>query len=357
MTSTAPRPTPNVPARADAEPTPHAATDASTHAHPDALAPFLAPRPIRWHRPLLITAVAMGVLAVISAVMAVVAPIEILGQNAWFKPLKFAVSIAIYAVTLSWLIGQLQRMRRLANIAGSIAVVGLFIEIVIIVGAVATGTTSHFNVSTPFATAMWSAMAGSIVMVWVVTLVIGVALFRNPEADPARTLGIRAAVVLALIGMALAFLMTGPNSAQLNDFQGVAGAHAVGVPDGGAGLPVLGWSTEGGDLRIPHFVGMHALQVIPLALLGVEALSRRAAVLRSARVRLQLVVVVTVVFTAVLAILLVQALIGQSIVRPDVGVLLAGALVALGGVVATVAVLARGRRVLAREGKHAMTPA
>ena len=68
------------------------------------------------------------------------------------------------------------------------------------------------------------------------------------------------------VGMGLAYLMTRPTAAQLANFQGIAGAHAVGVSDGGPGLPFLGWSTVAGDLRVGHFFGLHSIQVAAILL-------------------------------------------------------------------------------------------
>lgn len=302
------------------------------------------PMPERWHRSLLALAVGMAALAVVCGALAVIDPREILGQNAWFKPLKFSLSIAIYAVTLAWLIGLLRRWRRAAAVGGTIVVVALVAEIVIIVGAAAAGTTSHFNVATPLNTTLWSIMAASIAVVWIVTLLVGVALFFSPTTDAARNLAVRAGVVLGLAGMAVAFLMTGPTPGQLNDFQGIAGAHAVGVADGGAGLTFLGWSTEGGDLRVPHFVGMHALQVIPLFLLALELLSRRVKALRDPRLRWRLVLIVSMAFAAALGILTWQALLGQSVIAPEGPVLIAGMAVAVIAPALAVAAIAGARR-------------
>lgn len=315
---------------------------------PTRVADAEGPTSVQWHRPLLWLAAAMVLLAIACGIGMLVDPRTLLGVNVWEKPLKFAISTVVYAVTWSWLIGQLHRFRRVAWWAGTAATVLLLIELVIITGAAAAGITSHFNVSTTFNTVLWSIMAFSITALWVATFVVSILLFRTPFADRARGLAVRAGAVIALVGMALAFLMTGPNADQLNDFQGVAGAHAVGVADGGPGLPLLGWSTVAGDLRIPHFIGMHALQIIPLALLAIEFASRRVARLRNEDVRYGLVVIISAAYVAVLALLTWQALRGQSIVQPDALTLSIAGVIAAASVSAAVAVVVRPRTTTAR---------
>ena len=92
----------------------------------------------------------------------------------------------------------------------------------------------------------------------------------------------------------------------------VAGAHTVGAPDGGPGLPGVGWSREHGDLRVPHFLGLHAMQLLPVISLAL----RRRNWPEATRVRL--IVTAAGSYTALFVVLLVQALRGQSVVDPDV---------------------------------------
>ncbi|WP_130176669.1 hypothetical protein [Cryobacterium sp. SO1] len=309
----------------------------------------ILPPAIRWHRPLLWLAAAMAVVAVAALVGLAVDPRTLTGAPLWAKPLKFAISVGIYAVTLSWLIGLLpaassRRRRpaphRLAWWAGTIAAVFLVVEMVIIVGAAVAGLTSHFNVSTAFNAALWSVMAASIVTVWVAAVPIAILLLRTDLGDPARALAIRSGLLIALVGMGLAFLMTGPTAAQLDAYQGIVGAHTVGVADGGPSLPLVGWSTVAGDLRIPHFVGMHALQVLPLAALLLEVLGRRITLLAHPLARRGILRVLVVLYLGVLALVTGQALAGQSIVQPNAPVLAIAAALS-GATAAAVAVTLR----------------
>ncbi|GEL22007.1 hypothetical protein PSU4_09610 [Pseudonocardia sulfidoxydans NBRC 16205] len=292
-----------------------------------------------WHRPLMALAAAMLALTAVGIVGMVVDDRVLTGLPIWDKPTKFAISIAVYSVAWAWLISQLRVQRRRAWWAGTVAGAFLAVEIVVIVTQVVRGTTSHFNNATTFDGWMWRAMGISIVIVWLATLYVCAQLFRRRDGDPARTLAIRVGSVLALIGMALGFLMTTPTAAQIAEGGDIIGAHSVGLADGGPGLPLLGWSTVGGDLRIPHFVGMHALQAIPLVLIALELLAPRVTALASSTVRRRLVWVATGAYTGLLTILTWQALRGQSVVAPDAATLAAAATVVVATVVATLVVL------------------
>jgi hypothetical protein len=307
-----------------------------------------APKSIRWHRPLMVLAGASALVGVAAVIGLLVDQRELVGAPIWAKPLKFGVSILIYAVTWAWLIGQLRRFRRVAWWAGTVISATLLLELAILVVQVVRGRRSHFNNASEFDETLWSIMGSAIVLLWLATLVAAILLWFTPGPDRARTLAIRAGSVLSLVGLALGFLMTMPTAAQLTSEGDIIGAHTVGADDGGQGIPILNWSIEHGDLRIPHFVGMHALQLIPLALLLIELASRRVVALRSLRARVGLVWTVTGTLSAIVALVTWQALRGQSIVAPDALTLSAAACIVLAALLGVVGSIAIGRHDVAR---------
>jgi hypothetical protein len=183
------------------------------------------------------------------------------------------------------------------------------------------GSTSHFNVSTPFNIAVWSVMATAISIVWVATFLLSAGLWNSGRMSADLRLAVRWAIGLGLAGMGIAFTMTPPQPHQTlpENWAGVAGAHTVGAADGGPGLPFFGWSTEAGDLRVSHFFGLHALQVLPLVALLLSVL------VASDRLRVATITGVATSYTLVVAFTYVQALLGQTIAQ-------ASTLVALGSI-------------------------
>ncbi|MFE7619384.1 hypothetical protein [Streptomyces sp. NPDC057496] len=287
-------------------------------------------------------AAAMTVMAAASAVGLVVDDRVLAGAAIWFKPFKFAVSFVVYALALAWMLTLVTHGRRIGWWAGTVVAAACLAEMAIITGQVVRGKRSHFNHATPFDEALFNAMAVTVVVLWTGTLVIAVLLLRARISDRAAAWAIRSGVLLTLVGAAFGFLMTQPTSEQRAagnlDTADVIGAHAVGVPDGGPSMPLTGWSTTGGDLRIPHFVGMHALQLLPLLLLALMSLAPRFARLRDPRVRLRLVLVASGAYAALVALVTWQALRGQSLIHPDGATLGAAALLvtatAAGGLLA-----------------------
>jgi hypothetical protein len=159
-------------------------------------------------------------------------------------------------------------------------------------------------------------MGAAIVAQTFISIAVAVAFWRQRFEDPAMGWALRLGMIITIVGALSAGFMTYPTAAQLTGAaagQGmpIIGAHTVGAPDGGPGLSGTGWSTEHGDLRIPHFIGLHALQVLPLSAL----VMRRRRLNIDTRVRLTLTAAGS--YFTLVVLLLIQALRGQPILRPD----------------------------------------
>ncbi|HEV2199997.1 MAG TPA: hypothetical protein VGR73_09250 [Bryobacteraceae bacterium] len=254
----------------------------------------------------------------------VIDPRTIAGVPAWLKPAKFAISSAIFAGTIAWLFQYITIWPRFKRIAGWMLSIILVLEVGIIDVQAARGTTSHFNVGTPVDSALFLIMGVAIGVLWAISVGIAYALFRQPFANQTWGWSLRLGMLIFVLGAATGGIMLSPAPEQrqaLAGHQNVAsiGGHTVGAPDGGEGLPGVGWSLQHGDLRIPHFFGLHALQILPF--LGWLILRYRGPT--------RLLFTAAAAYLALIGILTWQALRGQSVVEPDAATLAAFAIWAM----------------------------
>lgn len=295
-------------------------------------------RPATWNRPLMVLVAVMAVLTLITAVGTFADDRVLTGAPIWLKPFKFSVSIALYAFTLAWMLSLLPRRNRLVERAAILIVALFVIEMVIIVVQVIRGQTSHFNATTPLNAALFSAMGLAIMVVFVAQLVIAIAVLRQRIPDLVARTGVRLGLGVSLLGMLAAMPMVLPTNAP--DTSGISGAHSVGVLDGGPGLPVVGWSTVGGDYRVGHFIGLHALQALPILALVLIRFGGRI----SERTKVGLLLVAGFGYAALTALLTWQAMRGQPLIHPDAVTLTAAAVLAFATAAAAWLVVHRGRR-------------
>jgi hypothetical protein len=267
--------------------------------------------------PLMVALIASVAICLAALAGLVLDPQVITGVPAWIKPLKFGISSAIYCASFIWLLTFVKGHPRLTGLVSYATAISLVVELGIIILQILRGTTSHFNISTSFDATLWSLMASFIMVIFMAALLTAVLLMFQ-KMPGAFGWSLRLAVLLSIVGMGVAYLMTfRPSPAQqaamaIGQAPAAFGAHSVGVEDGGPGLPFVGWSTVGGDLRIPHFVGLHALQVLPL--LGF-LLSRRKSLVEGQR--MQLIWAAALGYLGLIGLLTWQALRGQSLIAPD----------------------------------------
>ena len=127
-------------------------------------------------------------------------------------------------------------------------------EIVYIAFQASKGQQSHYNMSTPLYATLFSLMAFAATAVTLYTAYVGILFFKNdfPELPDYYLWAIRLSIVLFVIFSFEGFAM------------GSRLSHSVGAINDNSNLFIVGWSKTVGDLRVAHFIGMHALQVLPV---------------------------------------------------------------------------------------------
>jgi hypothetical protein len=201
--------------------------------------------------------VALIALAALAVAMQAIDPrVLASGVGIWVKPAKFLSSVGIFAVTAAWLFGYVRPQRRRSPLmratVGLILVAGTF-ELAWIVWQGANGLESHFNQDSALYAVMFALMGVFAVLLVGTALPLAWEIGRRPAA------GLSGDFVAALvIGLVLTFVLGGGIGGAI----AANGGHAVGAQAGA--VPVFGWNQAGGDLRIAHFVGIHAEQAIPI---------------------------------------------------------------------------------------------
>ncbi|MFD3508850.1 hypothetical protein [Nocardia sp. NPDC058666] len=306
----------------------------------------VAPRSERapWHGPLMVNSALMAALVVVSVVGMVVDDRVLLGESVWLKPAKFGFAFALYGVTLAWILRLPHRGRRATWWLGTVFAVTGVADVGFIAVQAARGTFSHFNDSVDPVNAIGQQVfAAGVPGLFVANLVLAVIISWQKLADRPTRVALKAGLWLAVAAMMLGYLMgfTGPQLVRQADgtVVGLVAGHTVRAGDtardSAGGMPITGWSTVGGDLRIPHFVGLHGIQLLLLLTVALIALAPRYPWLRTETTRTALLVVATLGYFGLLTLVCWQALRGQALTNPDLataGAATALALFVVGGV-------------------------
>jgi hypothetical protein len=236
-------------------------------------------------------------LAVVAALLFALDHRLVTGAPVWLKPLKFALADGLFVWTLAALLAGLPAAARpaVAYIGWGVAL-SMTVETAVIFVQAARGQTSHYNVSSVLNTLLFGIMGIFILVNTVLSLWAVYVVWHYPlSGSAAYGWGVRLGLPLSVLGALVGGLMIRHLG------------HTIGAPDGGPGWPGLGWSTRAGDLRIAHFMGLHALQAIPVLGWALGRWQPGRAV--------PLVWLGTALYAAAVAALLMQALAGQPFWR------------------------------------------
>ena len=217
------------------------------------------------------------------------------GVNAWVKPTKFFISIAVFSLSSAWFIGDVVRARRagpsILFVTWATVIASVF-ELYWIIWQAAHGQKSHFNTSSSIAIIMYGLMGVGAVTLILTLLPLAHAIHKSTEVRLRPDY--KAAVVWGLV---LSCGLGGGFGAYMSAQSG----HFVGAV--GGQMPLFGWNRIGGDLRVAHFFGSHIEQVLPFTASMVASLPQS--------LRWMILLISGLVLIVAAVALFAQALMGQ----------------------------------------------
>jgi hypothetical protein len=192
------------------------------------------------------------ILLIVCIVLTKTTTTEVQAVNAWFKPLKFAISIGLFSWTMAWYCHYLLNFNVTAFNWTVIILFGF--ELAYVTFQASKGQLSHFNFDTTLYSILYSLMGLAAVIVTLFTAYIGFLFFTQsfPNLPSYYIWAIRLGILIFVVFSFEGALM----SSQMS--------HSVGAINDNSNWWIIGWSKTVGDLRVSHFIGMHALQLLPL---------------------------------------------------------------------------------------------
>ena len=218
---------------------------------------------------------------------------QVYNVNAWYKPFKFAFSTFLFVWAMAWYCYYLPNFNiKLFNWS---VIILLGFEIFYIAFQASKGQLSHYNLSTPVYATLYSIMAIAATLVTLYTAYVGLLFFKYdfPTLPSYYVWAIRMGILIFVVFSFEGFAM----GSRLN--------HSVGALNDNSNWLILGWSKTVGDLRVSHFIGMHALQVLPIL---------SYFVLKNTKLTIGL----SFVYGLLALITLIQALKGRPLIKSDI---------------------------------------
>jgi len=178
---------------------------------------------------------------------------QVLGINAYLKPMKFFLSSWIFAWTMGWYLFSLEEPLKVSQYSWMVIIILGFETLYIFIKA-NQGELSHFNISSPFNITMFALMGIAISILTLWTAYMGILFWTKPipELPEHYIWAIRLGIIFFVFFAFEGGIMGGRLS------------HNIGGEMSGSGIPLLNWSTKIGDLRVAHFIGIHSLQILPI---------------------------------------------------------------------------------------------